>query len=255
MGHSRESIVRIAGLLAWQDIKQAYRRSALGQFWITMGMSVQILTIGVVFGMVLDAPAETYLPFVATGVIVWTFFSTTLNEASTTFVNSESLLRQLTISPITYIFRTVWKSFLVFLHNLALIPVVIILFGQPLTSAQLLFLPGLILTLISLFWVSIFLSIIGTRFRDIPPIVSSLLTVGFYVTPVIWRPESIPGDLAHLLLGLNPLYHLMQIMRLPLLGEFPTIQNWLVALLSCTLGSLAGYFFYRANKYKIVYWL
>lgn len=248
-------ILRIAQALGWQDIKQSYRRSALGQFWITIGMSIQIATIGIVFGLVLGAPLETYLPFVATGIIIWTFFATTLNDSSTAFVSSEALMKQLTIPPIAYVFRVVWRNFVVFSHNLVIVPFVLIIFGASLTLNFLLVIPGLALALLSLSWLSVFVAIIGTRFRDIAPIVSSLLTVGFYITPVIWKPELIPSGLAHLLLGLNPFYHLMQVVRLPLLGEMPTLENWLLAVLSGVVGTLAALYFYRANKFRIVYWL
>jgi len=247
--------LRIAQALGWQDIKQSYRRSALGQFWITIGMSIQIATIGVVFGLVLGAPLETYLPFVATGIIIWTFFAATLNDSSTAFIAAESLMKQLTITPITYVLRVVWRNIIVFSHNLILIPIALILFGYPASINLLLFIPGIVLALVTLSWLAVFIAIIGTRFRDIAPIVASLLTVGFYLTPVIWKPELIPSGFAHLLLGLNPFYHLMQVIRLPLLGELPTLDNWLLASLSAVVGSVAAFYFYRANRFRIVYWL
>lgn len=218
-------------------------------------MSVQIATIGIVFGLVLGAPIETYLPFVATGIIIWTFFATTLNESSIAFVSAEPLMKQLTIPPITYVLRVVWRNIVVFGHNLIIIPIVLIIFGYPISMSLLLVIPGLALALLTLSWLAVFVAIIGTRFRDIAPIVASLLIVGFYITPVIWQPELIPSGFAHLLLGLNPFYHLMQIVRLPLLGEVPTPDNWLLAGLSGVVGSLAALYFYKVNKHRIVYWL
>jgi lipopolysaccharide transport system permease protein len=218
-------------------------------------MSIQISTIGIVFGLVLGAPLETYLPFVATGIIIWTFFAATLNDSSTAFIAAESLMKQLIIPPITYVLRVVWRNIIVFSHNLILIPIALILFGYPASINLLLFVPGIVLALVNLSWLAVFIAIIGTRFRDISPIVASLLTVGFYLTPVIWKPELIPSGFAHLLLGLNPFYHLMQVIRLPLLGELPTLDNWLVACLSGVVGSVAAFYFYRANRFRIVYWL
>jgi lipopolysaccharide transport system permease protein len=42
----------LVGMLGWQDVRQRYRRSALGPFWLTISMGVMIGTIGVVFGQI-----------------------------------------------------------------------------------------------------------------------------------------------------------------------------------------------------------
>ena len=65
----------LALMLGWQDIRQRYRRSKLGPFWLTISMGVMIGMIGIVFGQVLSSPMQEYLPFLATGIILWTCFS------------------------------------------------------------------------------------------------------------------------------------------------------------------------------------
>jgi lipopolysaccharide transport system permease protein len=89
-----------------------------------------------------------------------------------------------------------------------------------------------------------------------PPIVNSLITIAFYVTPVMWFPSLI-GDnqLAHLLLGLNPFYHLLQIVRLPVLGELPTIENWGLSLLFAGLGWAAALAIFKKFRTQIAYWV
>jgi lipopolysaccharide transport system permease protein len=248
-------IISLSLLLGWQDLRQSYRRSVLGQFWITLGVAVQVAAIGLVFGLLFGSPIETYLPFLALGIIFWAFFTNVLNEASLAFVASEPLMRQLSIEPITYVFRVVWKGLLTLGHNLVIVPVVFVIFGLGLSWTQILFIPGLLVVLASIGWLSVVIALISVRYRDMPPIVASILTVGFYVTPVMWQPEFLPGGLGHLLLGLNPFYHLLQIVRLPLLGEFPTAENWTLSIFA----GLAGWFFasivYRKLKSRVAYWL
>ena len=45
-------------MLGWQDIRQSYRRSVFGQLWITIGMSVTIAAIGIVFGTIFGTPLQ-----------------------------------------------------------------------------------------------------------------------------------------------------------------------------------------------------
>jgi lipopolysaccharide transport system permease protein len=218
-------------------------------------MAVQISAIGLVFGLIFDVPMNEYLPFLTLGIIFWGFFSSAVNEASLAFISSETLLRQLSISPIVFVLKSLWKSTIVFGHNFLIVPIVFVLFSVNMHPAQLLFLPGLLLVLVSLTWIAVIVSIISVRFRDFPQIVSALLTVGFYVTPVIWQPERLPGGVAHLLLGFNPFYHLLQVLRLPLLGEFPTLENWLLSGISALVGSALAAAVYRSLKTKIAYWV
>ena len=62
---------RIGLTLGWQDVRQSYRRSALGQLWITIGMAVTITTIGLVFGLIFGTPMQIFLPYLASGIIMW----------------------------------------------------------------------------------------------------------------------------------------------------------------------------------------
>ena len=73
----------LVGVLGWQDVRQRYRRSALGPFWITIGMAVMIATIGIVFGQIFKTPLYDFFPFLAIGTILWSFMSTVIEAPST----------------------------------------------------------------------------------------------------------------------------------------------------------------------------
>jgi len=242
-------------MLGWQDVKQAYRRSSLGPFWITLGMSVQIATIGIVFGLIFRSDLAEFLPFLATSLIFWGLLSTVLSESTSAFVSSEALIKQLKIPFYVYIFRGVWKNLIVLGHNVVILPVVFLAMAQRFSWEVVLVVPGLILFLTNLSWMATVLAIVSTRYRDVQQITSSFLTVAFYLTPVIWYPQLLPGGSAHLLLGLNPLYHLMQIVRLPVLGEVPTFENWILSLAFAIVGWLFAHLVYQKYRNRIAYWV
>jgi ABC-type polysaccharide/polyol phosphate export permease len=247
---------QIGFMLAWQDSRQAYRRSAIGPFWLTIGMSVQIVTMGFVFGVIFKTELAEYIPFLATSIIFWGLISTSINEGCMAFISSEAMIKQLSLPHFHYVVRTVWRNIVSFSHNLAILPLVLVFFWQFPGWTLIGLLPGLFLLLLNISWIVWLLGMVSARFRDMPPIISSVTTIAFYVTPVIWYPRLIENNsLSHLLLGLNPVYHWLQIVRLPILGQWPTWENWGLALLSAGIGWMVTLAAYKKYKTMIAYWV
>ena len=182
----------LAGVLGWQDIRQRYRRSSLGPFWLTMSMGVLIGTLALVFGTIFKAPMNELLPFLTIGLILWTLISTSLNEGCTGFTAAEAIIKQIYLPLYSHILRVLWRNLIIFAHNLIIFPLVLLVFKKPMSATALLAIVGLLLLMINLSWMALFLSVFCTRFRDVPQIIASLLQVFFYLTPIIWMPELIP---------------------------------------------------------------
>lgn len=255
MRNSIIEILRVGSHLGFQEVKQINRRSRLGQWWITLGTATLIGTIGFVFGLIFRVDVQTYLPYLAIGIVLWNYLSGQLSEASFVLIQSEALIKQLTLSPWVYATKVSAKMILLFGHNLLIIPVVLLATGNYPTLAILLLLvavPVIVLTLNSL---GMLIAIVSLRFRDVPPMVGSILNVLFYLTPVMWFADSIKSSLAHFLLGLNPFYHLVQIFRLPLLGELPTPENWLVSISMCAVVSITANLVVARNRKRLVFWI
>lgn len=255
MRNSIIEILRVGSHLGFQEVKQINRRSRLGQWWITLGTATLIGTIGFVFGLIFRVDVQTYLPYLAIGIVLWNYLSGQLSEASFVLIQSEALIKQLTLSPWVYATKVSAKMILMFGHNLLIIPVVLLATGNYPTLAILLLLaavPVIVLTLNSL---GMLLAIVSLRFRDVPPMVGSILNVLFYLTPVMWFADSIKSSLAHFLLGLNPFYHLVQIFRLPLLGELPTPENWLISISMCVVVSITANLVVARNRKRLVFWI
>jgi lipopolysaccharide transport system permease protein len=241
--------------LGWQDVKQSYRRSSIGPFWLTAGMAIQITTIGLVFGLIFGSPLEDFLPFLAVSLILWSFISSSISGGAMAFVAGESIIKQLSISQGVHVLRVLWSNIITMGHNMVIIPIVFLVFLKPPTANLALLVPGFALNSAFLFSVGYVLGLITARFRDVQQIVSSLLTVIFYLTPVIWQPSLIPAGTAHLLLGLNPFYHFLQIIRLPILGQPPTLENWVLAIAMSLFAGILAYFAAKKFKNRLAYWV
>jgi lipopolysaccharide transport system permease protein len=246
---------QLSAILAIQDLKQAYRRSALGPFWITASMAVQIVAMGLVFSIIFKTPLNEYLPFLATSIILFGLISTTVNESCMTFIASDSIIKQLKLPFFVFVIRVLFRNLLNFAHNLALIPFVFLFFGQSISLSTLLFIPGLLLFVINAGWMALLLGMVSARFRDLPQMVAAAMTIVYFVTPVMWQPSLIPAGTAHVLLGLNPFYHLLQIMRLPLLGGQPTAENWLLTVVLAVAGWTLSAVVLRRFGRQIAFWV
>ena len=113
--------------------------------------------------------------------------------------------------------------------------------------------PGLALLLLNGIWAALLLGVISARFRDVPPIVASIVRILFFVTPIIWMPGLMPERA--LVLDFNPFFHMVEVVRAPLLGTLPGLVSWL-AVLGITLGGwIVAFEFFRRYRWRIAYWV
>ncbi|WP_328603981.1 ABC transporter permease [Amycolatopsis sp. NBC_00345] len=277
--HARE----LWALLAWQDIKQRYRRSSLGPLWITVGMAVTALALGVVNSALFGTSISTLLPSITTGLILWNFMNGCIVEGSETFIANEGMIKQLPAPVSVYALRTVWRQALYLGHNLIVYVVVLIIFfgnlnhpyhlvDRPgallhpgLSWTVLLAIPALALILLNGAWVVLLLGIVSTRFRDIPPVIQSFITMLFYATPIMWSMDQVRamnqgaksgfGSIAVDLLQLNPVYHFVEIVRAPLVGQQQSWTHWLVTGVVTIVGWTLALVVLRNYRSRVAYWV
>ena len=248
-------VIDLSATLGWQDIKQRYRRSRIGPFWLTISMGVMIGVLGLVFGSVFNSTMPEFLPFLTAGLILWTFYSTLINEGCLAFIQSDSMIKQLPLPLFVHVMRVIWRNLIILAHNLVILPIVFIVFMKPVSPVMLLFIPGLILSTLAISSMALIAGILCTRFRDLTPIIASSLQVVFYITPILWMPSLLSGQKAFFLLDSNPFYHLVEIVRAPLLGYVPSTSNWVLSLGTAVFGWGIALLLYARFKYRISYWL
>lgn len=241
--------------LAKADIRQRYRRSTLGPFWITISTGVMIACIGIIFGSLFKSPMSEFLPFLAAGLVIWSLISTTITDVTTVFAAAEPIIKQLPIPLCTHVYRMIFRNLYIFFHNIIIFPVVLLFVQRPINLELFWFIPGLLLLTLNLGWISIILGIVCSRFRDLTQIVISILQIFFYVTPIIWMPNLLPARTSVMMLDPNPFYHLLAIIRQPLLGHSPTLLNWSFCTLMSLIGWLLAIKFFDRYRSRVAYWL
>jgi|SRR5882757_178249 len=261
--------------LGWQDIKQRYRRSVLGPLWITIGMGVTALGIGLLYGLLFHNDPRTFLPYVTVGFIVWNFISGSLLEGMDTFIANEGLIKHLPAPLSVYVLRTIWRQTLMLLHNLVVYVIVAGIFflsiDHPyrmsdngtgtlhpgLSWTILLAVPGFVLIAANGAWVSMLLGIISTRYRDIPQVINAIIQLLFYGTPIVWSIDTLGdhADAARVVMEWNPLYHLVQVMRAPLVGQVIEPLSWIVCIGMAIVGWALALVAMKNYRARISYWV
>jgi ABC-2 type transport system permease protein len=245
------------GYLGWQDIKQRYRRPVLGPLWISISMGVIATAMGILYGVLFGQPIQTFLPYVATGLLIWNFVSGCILEGSEVFIANEGLIRFLPAPLSLHIYRLVWRQTLFFLHNLVIWCLLVVIFPQPLDWTVLLAVPAFALLVLNGAWISILTGIVATRFRDIPPIIASLTQLLFFMTPIVWSYDTLQANVAGRarLAELNPVMHFVEILRQPLLGQDVVWRHWWVVGAITVLGWSAALLCLRNYRSRVAYWV
>jgi len=196
---------------------------------------------------------SSFLPFVAFGFIAWQFISQLVLDGCTVFIANGPIIQQLRAPHNIYIYQTIWRHLIILAHNFLIYVVIAVAYGLWPSWQTLLVIPGIILICINGMSFGMFLGTLCARFRDIPPIVSTVTQMMFLLTPILWRPDQIPGR--ELLYVFNPFYYLVEMIRQPLEGTTPSLFIWTAALGITVVGFLVSLLFFSRFRDRIVYWL
>jgi lipopolysaccharide transport system permease protein len=244
---------RIWTKLGWNDILQRYRRSFLGPLWLTASMAIMVIALGVIYAEIFKMGLQDFMPFLCVGLLIWNLISSILTEAGALFTGAESYIKQIRLPYSLYVFRFMWSKIIVFGHNLVIYLGVLLYFGIWPGQAALYAVPGFVALVANGIFVAVYLGIISARFRDVPQITASLVQIAFFVTPIMWKPEFLGSQ--QLVSALNPLFHLIEIVRAPLLGGIPAADHYVaVGLITAANALLAGFFFMRYRA-RISFWV
>jgi lipopolysaccharide transport system permease protein len=246
-------LLPLAWTLASLDIRLRYRGSLLGPLWLTLSTGIMVGSMGFLYARIFHTDVHDYLPYLTLSLVLWGFIGTVTSEACTAFTDSESVVRAVRMPFFLFAMRALIRNVFVLAHNVLVIAAVYVVFQVWPGWHALLAIPGLLLWGIDTLGIVLLLGTFCARFRDIPPIVSSVIQIAFFVTPVIWRAEQLGAGQEFL--PLNPFFVLLEVVRAPLVGTAASADIWLGAVLySLILWGLAWGLFARARG-RIAFWI
>jgi ABC-type polysaccharide/polyol phosphate export permease len=244
---------RLGHFLAWQDIKQRYRRSTLGPMWLTLSFGIQILSMGFLSAFLFTLPISKSLPYVCSGMLLWALITQIISDGASLFVSAARYITQIR-SPLTvFLLQAVWRNVIISAHNAVIyVLVAVALFVIPGPSI-LLWPLGFALVLVSLSWMALVAAVLSARYRDVPVMITNLFAILFWFTPLMYFPEQLGRK--RFIADYNPFTHIIALVREPLLGATPTLNDWLVVLALAVFGWAGAFLFFAKFRARIVYWL
>ena len=239
--------------LAVHDIASRYRGSVLGPFWITVTTAAMIGGVGLMYSQLLNTSLHDYIPWLATGIVFWTLFSQMLIEGCDAFVSSGTIIKQTAIPMLSFIGRMITRNLINFAHQALIVVAVLVWFGLWRKANVPLSLLGLALVLVNLSWLALVTGITSARFRDVPQIITALVQIAMFLTPVFWRPETIKAH--RFILDWNPFYHMLEVTRRPLLGEPVKPISYILLIAAAVLGWALAFVVFSRTRRRVVHYL
>ncbi len=245
---------RIWTALALFDIKGRYRRSKLGQFWITISMAITVCALGLVYSAIFKIELVVYLPLTAVSFIAWGLIASLVQECATVFIEAEGYVRSSPLPKSLFIFRVLARNSITFAHNLILVPIVMVIFGIAPTWAIFAFFPAFLLSLLNGLWIAMVLGTFCARFRDVPQIVASIVQLAFFVSPVMWGKSQLAAE-HQAFIYWNPFAVFLELLRGPILGKTPDPYIWLIAIGITFTGFLIALPFFSRYRARISFYM
>jgi ABC-type polysaccharide/polyol phosphate export permease len=236
-----------------QEVKLRYRRSVLGPVWNVLTTAVLIGAMGPLYSILLNQPLSDYFLYFSSGFIIWNFLSSTINDFSNVYVSSEPYMKQVKLPYTFYLLKSLFRNLILFSYNFIIILFVLYFIKGNFKFNLIEFLLGFIFIVLNLIWIGGLISLLCTRFRDFSQIISNILQVLFFITPIIWQPNMLQKN--HSVVDFNYFYYLILILRDPIIG-ISTPNNVYALLFFITFIGLIVYFLVFKKYYnKIILWV
>ena len=240
-------------MLGWQDVKQRYRSSKVGPFWLTLSYGVMIAGMGPLYGRLFQQDIGAYLTYFAASLVVWVLLSGIVVDACQAFIGADGYIKQVKLPLTVHVLRVVWKNTLLFAHNLVIVLLVMLYYRPPLNWSLLLIPLAVLMVVVNGVWVGLLFGLLCARFRDVPQIVASFVQIAFFLTPVMWLPNMLGRK--RWVVDLNPLYHFLEIVRAPLLSGGAAAQSWAAVLVITVVGFLLTLSIFSRYRARVAYWV
>jgi ABC-type polysaccharide/polyol phosphate export permease len=243
------------GRIGWLEVKRRYRRTVIGPFWNSLTLIIYTLVVGIVGAGLWQMEIHYYLPYLSSGMMTWMLISTMVLESCSLFVTGHTLFRNIRFEYSVLAYALVWRNFVVFLHNLVIFLVMALVLEPKLISfVNLLAIPGVALLLVNGTWIALLIGMLCLRYRDVQPLVQSVLQIAMMITPIFWLPDSLGGTSRLFFVQLNPIYRMVDVVRSPLMGQIPTLASYAAVLAMMIVGWGLTFVIFIYFRSRLSYW-
>lgn len=236
-------------MLAWTDFKLRYQGSVLGYLWTLVKPLMLFGVLYIVFSTLMRSPVEHYQIYLLLGIILWNFFVEGTQFGLTSLLNKANLISKIYFPRILIIIASSVSAFITFALNFLVFVFFLIINHIPFVWSMLFFPVYLIELYLIVLGVSLVLSVLYVRFRDLNHIWEIILQIGFYFTPIFYTLSIVPEQY-HRFLFLNPVMRVIHYSRAVFLdGQIPSLwYNSVLFVISIGIFLVGLLVFRKYNK-------
>lgn len=257
-GHLAESFRRPDHWLysAWLGVITKYRRTYLGLFWVFLPPVVYIWGIGWFIGMINPVNVRPFLAHVGIGFITFRLITGVMNDSAVVFASYQPYINDGHLRLTDYLLTVVARSLIYFILAMPVLAVAMLMSQEFVMAGIPGSLLGLAVVLVNLFLYSVCFGLLGARFPDFSEIIGSATLFLFLITPIVWLPSAAPaGTFQGMLMRLNPMYHMIAVIRAPLTSEVlePLTYYYLAGM--TVIGLLVAMVVYGRFARRVPIWI
>jgi ABC-type polysaccharide/polyol phosphate export permease len=227
---------------SWLDIVTKYRRSRLGVFWLFVPPLLYVWGLGFFYSGLMGAVDANFICHVGIGFLLFRLMSTVITESSGVLPAHQAFILDGHVRLTDFVLRVLAKALFYFLMAMPVLAPALMLGPGVTLTGVLLGLLALPLVLANLLWIASVTSLVGARFPDVNEIMGNVFILGFVMTPIVWYAGSAPaGTIRGMVMRVNPMFHLIEIVRAPIMGEavsrltlayvaLMSLSGWLLAM-------------------------
>lgn len=242
-------------VLIVRDLTVRYRRSAIGFLWTILSPLLTMLVMEVVFSKLFQFALNDYPVYVFAGILFWNFFSQSVVSSMNSLKGNATLLQKLPVPKAVFPIATMLSGLVNLLFALGPLALILLWTGHRM-NATLAFLPvGIAAEAAFTLGVGLLLSPLAVFFSDVVEMVTVLLTLIMYLTPVFYPMSILPARF-RLIVEWNPLQIILQVFRQPIYDcTIPDLRYvfWAVVAAGCAL--LLGITVFQRSGERIPYYL
>ena len=238
--------------LVKSGLKAEHRNSYLGYFWWLLDPLLNVLVYYFLVVIILQRGGENYALFLVIGLVVWRWISSSINSSAKSVLNYSSIIRQVylpkSIFPLAFSLTQMFN----FLFGLGVI-VLFLIFYQEMPSWHILYLPVLMaITFVFLLAVGLVLGYFTIFVRDIDNLLSHIIRLFFYASPIIWEGGRFPPEYS-LFVDINPIAIIVTAFRdILMYHQNPNFIGLSCILVISIIVIVLMTNYYRKNEHKII---
>ena len=241
--------------LAAEKVRNHYRRTVLGPWWVTVQTAVWVTGIAFVFGQVNQEPLKTFLPYVAVGYITFGLIMGLTRAGASVFVRNAGTMKSTRQALSSLVLRDVASEFITFAHTIVLYLVMLVAGVVPLSPKMLIALPVLGLIAVNGLFVGLWLGPTVARFRDVEPFVNSILAVAIFFCPIFYHSDSLSSGVRAGVLTWNPFAYLIDAFRAPLIGDGLSPSFYIGLGIVTAVNALLALVVFTTTRSRLPYWV